>query len=322
MLTIYAPQEGRITTIEFAAGEALPPETVWGDLREPTAFEVSAVGHAFGVDVPSREEMKEIEASSRLRREEEGLYMTALLLSRTDTEHPECSAITFILAGNRLVTLRYADPQSFRTFVGRIQARPGQYPTGEAVLLGLLDTVIDRAADILERIGDEVNALSTEAFGQGDEDADGRDFKDVLRRLGKEGDLISKARESLVSMGRLLAFLGQTSEGRSRKSRTHLETLSHDIASLSDHATFLANKVNFLLEATLGLINVQQNNIIKIFSVAAVVLMPPTLIASIYGMNFHAMPELSWPYGYPVALVTMVVSAILPYLFFRYRGWL
>ena len=322
MLTIYAPHQGRIAATEFAAGEALPPETVWGDLREPTAFEVSAVAHAFGVDVPSREEMKEIEASSRLRREEEGLYMTALLLSRTDTEHPECSAITFILASDRLVTLRYADPQSFRTFATRIQARPGQYLTGEAALLGLLDTVIDRAADILEQIGDQVNALSTEAFGQGDEEADGRNFKNVLRRLGKEGDLISKARESLVSMGRLLAFLGQTSEGRSRKSRTHLETLSHDIASLSDHATFLANKVNFLLEATLGLINVQQNNIIKIFSVAAVVLMPPTLIASIYGMNFHAMPELAWPYGYPLALVTMVVSAILPYLFFRYRGWL
>jgi magnesium transporter len=322
MLTIHVPQENRITRIEFAAGEALPVETLWGDLREPTAFEVSAVEHAFDIDVPTREEMKEIEASSRLRREEEGLYMTALVLSRADTEHPECSAVTFILAGNRLVTLRYADPQAFRTFATRMQARPSQFASAEAVFLGLLDTIIDRAADILEHVGDEVNTLSTEAFGQGDEEADSRNFKNVLRRLGKEGDLISKARESLVSMGRMLAFLGQVSDGTSRDSRTHLETLSRDTASLSDHATFLANKVNFLLEATLGLINVQQNNIIKIFSVAAVVLMPPTLIASIYGMNFHAMPELSWPYGYPIALIAMVVSAILPYLFFRFRGWL
>ena len=194
--------------------------------------------------------------------------------------------------------------------------------TGEAALLGLLDTVIDRAADILERIGDEVNVLSTEAFGQGDEDADGRDFKDVLRRLGKEGDLISKARESLVSMGRLLAFLGQTSEGRSRKSRTHLETLSHDIASLSDHATFLANKVNFLLEATLGLINVQPNNIIKIFSVAAVVVMPPTPIARIHGMNFPPLPEPAPPQRLSPRAVTHGGPSLCPYLFFRATGWL
>ncbi|MGB8274718.1 MAG: magnesium/cobalt transporter CorA [Alphaproteobacteria bacterium] len=322
MLTIYVPRENRVTHTEFAAGEALPTETVWGDLHEPTAFEVSAVEHAFGVDVPTRDEMKEIEASSRLRREEEGLYMTALVLAQAESDRPLCSAITFILSADRLVTLRYADPQAFHTFATRMQARPAQFATGETLFLGLLDAIIDRAADILEKIGDEVNALSHAAFSQEAGTATSQNFKGVLRSLGHQGDLISKARESLVSMGRMIAFLAQAADERSREARVHLDTVSRDIASLSDYATFLANKVNFLLEATLGLLNVEQNNIIKIFSVAAVVLMPPTLIASIYGMNFHFMPELSSPYGYPLALAAMVVSAIVPYLFFRFRGWL
>jgi magnesium transporter len=150
-----------------------------------------------------------------------------------------------------------------------------------------------------------------------------RDFQKILSRLGRAGDLASKVRESLVSLGRLLAFAIQGTQARGRKTGSaRLKTIGRDVASLSDYAAFLNNKVGFLLDATLGMINIEQNAIIKIFSVAAVVFLPPTLIASIYGMNFAHMPELGWPLGYPLALALMVVSAILPYLYFKRRGWL
>lgn len=325
MLAIYRVEGNRIVCSEMEPEMSVPDAAVWVDLRDPTPAEVATVEHVLDIDVPTPDEMKEIEASSRLRVEDSVITMTAMVLAQSETERPLCSAITFMLARNRLITLRYADPLPFRVFASRIRQKPGTSGKGENILLGLLDAIIDRTADILERIGDDVNNLSSQVFGtSGEEPTNGsRDLKELLRRIGHEGDLISKGRESLVSLGRMLSFLAQRmGTALPKELRGHVETLTHDAASLSDHASFLSNKVNFLLEATLGLINVEQNNIIKIFSVAAVALMPPTLIASIYGMNFRSMPELSWPYGYPVAILLMIFSAIMPYLFFKRKGWL
>ncbi len=325
MLAVYRVENNRVVRSEQRPGAPVPPQTVWMDLMNPTEAEVTAVERSLDLDVPTLEEMKEIEASSRLRIEDGVLMMTAMVLSQSETERPLCSAITFILSGGRLVTIRYADPHPFRTFSARIQSRTGVYQHGESVLFGLLDAIIDRTADILERIGDEVNALSYQVFGHGDEGlADGpRDLKALLSRVGHQGDLISKGRESLVSIGRMLAFLTQRVATTTHpEMRAYVDTLTHDTTSLSDHATFLTNKVNFLLEAMLGLLNVEQNNIIKIFSVAAVAMMPPTLIASIYGMNFRFMPELDWPWAYPIVVVVMLLSAVLPYLYFKRKGWL
>jgi magnesium transporter len=325
MLAIYRVEENRVVRSELAPGKPVPPNAVWIDLVDPTPAEVAAVEGALDIDVPTLDEMKEIEVSSRLRIEDGAMLMTAMVLSQSESERPLCSAITFMLSHGRLVTLRYADPQPFRAFASRVPHRPGTFAHGENVLLGLLDAIIDRTADILEHIGDEVNNLSFQVFGHGGEEATNgnRDLKALLRRVGQRGDLISKGRESLVSLGRILSFMAQRMGATlTPELRGHVDTLTHDATSLSDHATFLSNKVNFLLEAMLGLINVEQNNIIKIFSVAAVAMMPPTLIASIYGMNFHSMPELSWPFGYPVALALMVLSAILPYLYFKGKGWL
>ena len=325
MLAIYRVENNRVVRLEPRPGSPVPPETLWMDLMNPTQAEVAAVERGLDIDVPTLDEMKEIEASSRLRVEEGVLMMTAMVLSQSETERPLCSAITFILSNGKLATIRYADPQPFRVFGSRVQNRAGVYKHGEGVLLGLLDTIIDRSADILERIGDEVNALSLQVFGHGEEipSDEARDLKALLRRVGHQGDLISKGRESLVSLGRMLAFLNQRVATTSRPEiRAYVDTLTHDTTSLSDHATFLSNKVSFLLEATLGLINVEQNNIIKIFSVAAVAMMPPTLIASIYGMNFHFMPELNWPWAYPVIIAIMILSAVAPYLYFKRKGWL
>lgn len=325
MLAIYRVENNRVMRSEQRPGSPVPPKTVWMDLMNPTQAEVSAVERGLDLDVPTRDEMKEIEASSRLRVEDGVMLMTAMVLSQSETERPLCTAITFILSNGRLVTIRYADPLPFRAFGTRIQTRTGVFEHGEGVLMGLLDAIIDRTADILERIGDEVNTLSSQVFGHGEESPSNgpRDLKALLSRVGHQGDLISKGRESLVSLGRMLAFLTQRVATTSHpEMRAYVDTLTHDTTSLSDHATFLSNKVNFLLEATLGLINVEQNNIIKIFSVAAVAMMPPTLIASIYGMNFHDMPELDWPWAYPAVILIMVLSAIGPYLYFKRKGWL
>jgi magnesium transporter len=191
------------------------------------------------------------------------------------------------------------------------------------VLVGLLDALIDRVADVLERIGLEVDGISHEIFEHSSKPSGG-DFQDILRRLGLRGDLTSKVRESLVGIGRLLMFFAQAStiSKTAKELRNRLRTMSRDVRSLTDHASFLSSKINFLLDATLGMINIEQNAIIKIFSVVAVVFLPPTLIASLYGMNFAYMPELQWPFGYPMALALMVGSALAPLLYFKRRGWL
>jgi magnesium transporter len=191
--------------------------------------------------------------------------------------------------------------------------------------MGLLDAVIDRLADLLERVGFDIDAMSSQVFeptanGTG---SGGSDFKALLRRIGRNGDLASKCREGLVSISRMLTFITSLADLPARKDiDARIGTLSHDVQSLSDHSAFLSNKVNFLLDATLGMLNIEQTNIIKIFSVAATVFLPPTLIASIYGMNFEHMPELDWPWGYPLALLLMIASAIAPYLYFKHKRWL
>jgi magnesium transporter len=197
--------------------------------------------------------------------------------------------------------------------------------SGESVLTDLLDAVIDRAADILERIGTEVDQVSHDIFEPVDTAAKGsRSYNIILKTIGSKGDLTSKVRESLVSIGRLLLFLANEAEGMrwGKDTRLQLQSMQRDVHSLSDHASYLSNKITFLLDAMLGVVQIEQNDIIKLFSVAAVVLMPPTLIASIYGMNFRHMPELEFDYGYPLAIGLMIVAAALPYFFFKWKKWL
>jgi magnesium transporter len=326
MLNVFVVDaRGCLKKVEVAPDQSLPAEAVWLDLVAPTDDEEHRVESLLGVEVPTREEMQEIELSSRLYEENGALYMTDTVVSKAETEHPEASAVTFILAGDRLVTVRYAEPQSFTLFAARCQRSPGPYGRGDAVLTGLLDALIDRMADVLERIGLEVDDISHDVFRHSSKPGASGDFQHILRGLGRRDDLTSKVRESLVGTGRLLMFFGQagTPDTKAAKDlRNRLRTMSRDVRSLTEHASFLSGKINFLLEATLGMIAIEQNATIKIFSVVAVVFLPPTLIASIYGMNFDFMPELAWPLGYPLAIALMLASAIAPYLYFKRRGWL
>ena len=309
-------------TGESADPVLVPAESLWVDLYDPTSQEREAVKALFGFDPPTREDMDEIEISSRLYQEDGAVFMTALILSKAETDMPDSQSVSFILAGDRLLTVRYSDPQPFNTFANRAERQANQWPRGELILAGLLEAIIDRTADVLEKVGGEVDNLSKAIFA-GNGPGPARDFQKILLRLGNRYDLTSKARESLISMGRMLAFMSVVTDTKTSKDmKGHIKVMTRDIQSLADHTTFLSNSITFLLDAVLGVVNIEQSRIIKIFSVVAVVFLPPTLVASIYGMNFHVLPELGWSYGYPFSLGLMVVSAVVPYLFFKWRGWM
>ncbi|QDO98640.1 magnesium transporter [Ferrovibrio terrae] len=328
MITAYLPQGGQLQRIELTPTSTLPDGVVWIDLLEPSQAEEKAIETLLGMELPTREEMQEIEISSRLYREGDASFMTANILYHAETPQPQTTAVTFMRTPRATVTLRYADPQSFRQFVARAQRQTSLLASPDAALCGILDAIIDRAADVLEIGSKDLDTISRDIFGYGrkpDEVPDDEsDLEAVVRKLGHIEDLNSRIRDSLLSLTRLIAFLTLTmAEQRGTKeSRTWLKTLARDVQSLNEQAAFLAHKGNFLLDATLGLINIQQTKIIKIFSVAATVFLPPTLIASIYGMNFEHMPELSWQVGYPMAIVLMIASAVLPYWWFKRKGWL
>ena len=299
---------------------------VWVDLLRPTVADEQTIEAWLGIGVPTREEMEEIEISSRLYAEDGALFMTATLPAQTDDDAPSMSPVTFVLAGARLVTIRYHEPRAFGTFPLRAQKVATGCTTSETILLGLLEAIVDRLADILERAGRDVDQISRDIFQTTTSKPKKRDqnFQNLLKTIGRKEDLTSNIRDSLMTLQRLSGFLGNalTLDKNGKDVRARVKTLSRDVSSLSDHAAFMSQKITFLLDATLGMINIEQNAIIKIFSVAAVVFLPPTLVASIYGMNFDLMPELKWTMGYPLALFLMVLSAALPYLYFKRRGWL
>ncbi|MEI8178988.1 magnesium/cobalt transporter CorA [Aestuariivirga sp.] len=334
MLNVYGAANGCLTEFPASATD-LPPDAVWIDLVEPTANEESKVEGVLGIDIPTREELAEIEASSRLYQEDGAVFMTANLIRRGDNDEPESSPVTFIVKDNTLITVRYHHPQAFPAYVKRAMKPQTTTMNGWGVLISLLEAVVDRAADHLERAGQIVDETSKKTFGakrtlagvHKQNPRKGVNLQELIERIGEEGDFVSKMRESLVSIGRAVAFMqaieDQTRESKQvKENKARIKILQRDIVSLTDHATFLSGKISFLLDAVLGLISIEQNGIIKIFSVAAVVFLPPTLVASIYGMNFAFMPELQWQLGYPFAILLMIMSAVLPYYYFKGKGWL
>ena len=323
MLSAFIPRGGSLEQTLVEPGTGVPEAAVWIDLSNPTIGEDKLIERLVGIAVPTREEMQEIEISSRLYVENGARYMTATLMCQSDTPLPKTTPVTFILSGHRLITVRYDEPKPFAIIRHKLGRACSPAITGESVLMDLLDAVIDRAADILEKIGMEVDQVSHQIFDP-ERTRAAQFYNSVLQTIGRKGDLTSKVRESLVSIGRLVLFLANEAEGMRwpKEQRALLKIMQRDVQSLTDHASYLTNNITFLLDAMVGLVTIEQNNIIKIFSVVAVVLMPPTLLASIYGMNFKHMPELDWTFGYPFALLLMVIAAILPFLYFKWRKWL
>ncbi len=333
MITAYRCEGNRIQPL---ACDALPSTLegastgiVWIDVHKPTAVEDQQVEKLLCISLPTREEMEEIEISARLYQEDSAEFMTLTAIVRIHAEEPETTPITFVLKGDTLVTLRYEEPKAFANYIARAQ-KPGAVPCsgGEMIMMGLIEALCDRIADALENVGRDIDSVSRSVFRRkpGEKPlSNPHDLQAIIEKIGRNGDLLNKVGESLVSINRVLTYhttLDENDKRRGKEARARSKVLSRDVVALTDQATFLSNKVNFMLDATLGLINLQQNQIIKIFSVAAVIFLPPTLVASIYGMNFEHMPELKWQFGYLWGIGLMIASAILPYYIFKRRGWL
>ncbi len=335
MLRFFVPKQDRLQVIVYTPETPLSAcaDAVWCDLNAPTPEEDEFAETWLGVPIPTREEMKDIEPSARLYVEDGAEVLIITAIANIHTDEPIKTPLTFILKGRMLVTVRYSPFKGFSDFEARV-TRASDRPAlaGEAVMLGLLEAMVDRIAYLLELSGDDVDHVSHEVFrtsgigaAPGRKRNKDRNLQALIEKIGRRGEVISLARECLVSTLRLASFHQTVTAGRPKSERDavqELKTLQRDCLALTDHVNFLSGKLNFLLDATLGLINLEQNQIIKIFSIAAVVLLPPTVIGTIYGMNFTHMPELDWTFGYPMALGLMVVSAALPYLFFKRQGWL
>ncbi|MBI5249499.1 MAG: magnesium transporter CorA family protein [Desulfomonile tiedjei] len=329
MITAYVKNQQGVSAVSLQNISELPKQTVWLDLLEPSKSEEQIIESFLGIEVPTSQEIAEIEDSSRFYSRNENIYLTAALLTRLESSQPSNTDIRFILTPATVISVRYVDSRPFRLFTSRMVSGATQSESSDSLLQRMLEVIVDDLADILEATALELDTLSHRVFfsASANNHEDGTDekvdLKEAIAQIGKYGELISEARISVLNMNRLLIFLSQCGDGWWRpETKVRLQTLIRDIRSLTEHAAFLSNRVNFILDGTLGMINIEQNKIIKIFSVAAVVFLPPTLLASIFGMNFRHMPELQWDLGYPIAIVLMIVSAILPFLYFKRRGWL
>ncbi len=324
MLNVYSQGPAGLVALPHAPGAPLPPEALWIDLLEPTAEEEKLVEETLQIDVPTREEMREIEASNRFYDEGDALFMTATIVTKLDTDLPQNAQITFILVGKKLVTNRYSDPVSIRRFIHYSQTHPAACGSAATLVSGLLEAIVNRIADVLEHLGSEIDAISSQVFsGSRRRRSAFADFGPMLDRIGRCGELVSKARESLASLARLLVFVQQAADGHvSQDARTRFRILSRDVGSMSEYATFLGDKVQFLLDATLGMVSIDQNNILKIFSVVTLFFLPPSVIVGFYGMNFEHIAWLHERWGPWYALGLVVVSGVAPYVYFKRRGWL
>ena len=325
MLRAYGP--GCDGSLIESKSEKIPEGATWIDLEEPTHEEESLVERCIRVDVPTESEMAEIEPSSRLYGKNGTLYMTASVLVGVIDGNPTTTPIGFVLSENRLVTIRYATPKPLRVFTDHVRREPDLARDAMTVFERLLDAIIDRLADELEGVGAEIELISSQIFHKKPSvrRISEERLTALLTRIGRAQTLLAKIRYSAVSTSRLLSFLAGSNrihDETQKEVRYHVTSLTTDVTSLSEHASFLSDNLTFLLDASLGLISIEQNAAMKLFSWAALVFLPPTLIAGIFGMNFHHMPELDWVWGYPASLLLILASAVLPILYLKRRGWI
>lgn len=324
MLTIF---RDRAKGPEASPTPEMLAQAVWIDALNPTDEEKAQVKAATGLYVSSRAELSEIESSSRFYEDEGAIYLSLPAIAAEPGEFCVTAPTGFVLTPERVLTVRFNQLPTFQIVAQRISAAKNPNPPRSAsVLLALLEALIEVMADTLEHVRGDLDGVSAEIFGPGSHDV-GRARTTQLQRalqvMGLVNDRISRVRDSLLVFHRIIPYVTQSTEEWFPKDlRPRLKTLRQDVASLSDYDNHLTDKLQFLLDAVLGFITINQSNIIKVMTVVGVVGVPPTLIASIYGMNFENMPELHTVWGYPAALLAILASAILPLLWFRHRGWL
>ena len=307
--------------------EPSEPAPVWIDLLRPTDQERSAAERLTGLRVPAEADLAEIESSSRLSSEGKTLSLSMPMIYRSADGLSKVAPLGFVLSPERLMTVRFADMPVFDQFAERFAGSAG-HSCSVAAFLGLLEAIVDRLADILEHVGGDLDAISRRVFrpersGTPNAARTDRQLQATLRAVGTAGERVSNIRDSLLGVNRIVLYVGETAtDWIPAHLRPRFKTVRQDVASLSDYDNQLTNKVQFLLDATLGFINIEQNNGIKVLTVVSVVGVPPTLMASIYGMNFKIMPELEWHYGYAYGLAVIILSGVLPFLWFKRRGWI
>ncbi len=323
MIVVYTRQGDVISDAPMLKGQALPANAIWFDLQSPDEGELNFVSQALNIHLPTIADMQAIEASSRLYTRNGTTYLTVDVLAGSDSPNPVLDALLIAVTSSCIVTVRSCEPKSVSTFANRIKEYPDLFVTVEDGLLAILDAITDRIADILEVLGKTADTLSVSIFRSGRAMPEEKRLQEILQGIGRVGDTAHKIRDSISGITRLMAYLGplltpHLNAGQMAK----YQALDRDVISLADHAQFVMQETSFLLDATLGQINIEQNNIIKILSVVMVAFTPPTFFASMWGMNFHNMPEYAFEWGYPMAWGVMIISALIPIFYFKKRGWL
>jgi len=324
VLKIYRDIDGTVRAGQ--PQDTLPGRVIWMDLIDPDEKEIAFVQHRAKVRVPTKEALSEIEASSRLSKQGNRLYLSAPVVAHASIEHAEMSPAGFIVGPDFLVTVRFEALPAFDAVADRIK-HDESLSSGMGVFVALLEAMVDRGADALEHLATAVDHVSRSVFKgnlRGSTSSRNANFtlRLALSKVGRLGDRSSKARDVLLGVGRMASFtLDVCHDMLSDEFRDQLHAVTKDVASLSDYETHLSDKTQFLLDAVLGFITIEQNDIFKVLTIASVVGVPPTLMAGIWGMNFKFMPELGWTWGYPFAWAVIALSAILPLLWFWRRGW-
>jgi magnesium transporter len=327
MLNVFTLTHGRLVQDEiesFADLARLQP--IWVDMESPTADEQRWVKDHFGLDMPDDVMAEDIEESARFYEEANGEWHIRSDFLIADEDHPHTARVAFVLrrdggakdTAGVLFSIHQEDVPVFRLLRLRARRMPGLTEDAKDVLLMLFDTDAEYSADVLETLYDELEASSRLVL---DGNVDDEVASTVLAAIARNEDMSGRIRRNVMDTRRAVSFL-MRSRLLSADQFEDARQILRDLDSLDSHTTFVFEKINFLMDATVGFININQNKIIKLFSVASVALLPPTMVASLYGMNFQFMPELQWKYGYVFALALMAASAALPMIYFRRRGWL
>jgi magnesium transporter len=303
-------------------------DVVWIDVLNATSDELAEVEKATGLVVPSLVSLSEIEHSSRMRREGEAIVLS-LPLARPGAQGMRLLPVGFMLTKGLLLTVRFDAEAIFDDFVkGFAKGRPAD-TSAPSIMAGIFEAIVDAMADRLEEVGTKLDVMAGQVLGRDGHTTSLRStrapdlpLRQLLREIGTTGQMLGKLRATLLTGGRIVHYV--EAEGATWFKdgiAARMSTIKADIASLDEYETHLSDKVQFLLDATLGLINMQQNDLFKVLTIVSVIGIPPTLVASIYGMNFHDMPELSWAYGYPYGLAVIALSAAIPLIWFKIKGW-
>lgn len=311
----------------YPQGKTSQAKAIWLDLSSPEPDEIAKVEKLAGVAVPNRESLSEIESTSRLRARGGVLFMSVPMVTHVEGGGPQSAPIGFVLSRERLITVRFTALQPFDAVAARFD-ESGQRPASSLeVFIELCEGMVDRLADALEHTAADLRELSTTAFHVPDIKANkairsNKLIRAQLRQVGRMGDHLSEKRDALLALGRAIDFAcAAAADWADEQLASRMNGLKLDVASLDDYEVHLSDKVQFLLDAMVGLIGIAQNDIFKILTIVSIVGIPPTLIAGIYGMNFKYMPEYDWAFGYPYGLALIALSAIIPLAWFKWRGW-